>query len=274
MLNALPDELALLVLGSFIQWQNTGSGQRAPLLEPIGLRALASVCRTCKMLRDLAEPVLYHNYSKPAITNTQVTHLDVDNGDDHADPERAESVNHIQPNLSLRRLIRTLIERPDLAARVKCISLGQWETVDSLAFSGLKTHPRPAEEARRYYMTLSRLLLCSMSQPWATAWLYALSEGIEDAEIALLLALTPNVEQLELEIPVIAGLGSRLFLRKIVQMAICSRLHSCSSNDFHSFAHLKRLAVAGNRSQHDITSTTSKLLPELLELPGLECSQT
>lgn len=274
MLKALPDELALLVLGSFIQWQNTGSGHRAPLLEPTGLRALARVCRTCKKLRDLAEPVLYHNYSKPAITNVQVTHLDLDDGDDHADPERAGSVNNIQPNLSLRRFIRTLIERPDLAAHVECISLRQWETIDTLAFSGLKTCPRPAEEARVYYMTVSRLLSCSMSQSWVTAWLYALSESIEDAEIAFLLALTPNVEQLELDVPVFAGLGSRLFLHKIVQMAICSRLHSCSSNGSHSFAHLKRLAVASNRSQHDITSMTSKLLPEFLELPGLECSQT
>ena len=268
MLNNLPEELTLLILGCLVQWQSSELGIGPLSLDKSGLKALASICRSCKHLERLATPLLYRQYDKVGSPTSDNSRSVSDDG-----ASQIEKKNVVKPNVSLLRFLRTLVERPDLAYHVKHISLARWDTIDSLSSSGSKAEPCSAEEARRYYVAISHILLGTVSQDWVTTWLYCLSEGLEDAEVALLVALCPNVEILELETPTCEGNGPKLFLRWVMQSALRSRLHTLSFDSMHTFACLKRLRLFNQTVQDDAGFAILRTLPECLMVPKLVISQ-
>lgn len=231
-------------------------------------------------MKRIVEPQLYQTFTKDTNVKPPLYAYLSDDGhvhDLHDDDvniyeDRNGTTTALEPNIQLRRFLQTLIERPDLARHVKHVSLRQWETVDSLAYSGLTTHPAGSMEARSYYMAISRLLLGSSSQPWVAAWLYALAEGVEDAEVALLLALAPNLERLELEMPPVSWTGASLFLRKVVQQARKGSLYTFDLTGSHNFARLKHVAIFRGTTRDDMNPLALRLLSKIFDLPVCQYS--
>lgn len=200
----LPDELLLQIFTHLLSWEDAHRLDFEKVDED-GLKTLANLCISSKRLRFIAEPILYSIYVKP---------IHLCDREDHS-PSLCPIV-HI-PNVSLRHFIRTLIERPDLAALVKFVQLRAWETERTLgeelwsfeqARFDVTSIPPSTELAQKFWDAASEL---APAEKPPKDLLIALCRGDEDAEIALLLSLLPNVEKLQITFPNVPMDGYEFF---------------------------------------------------------------
>lgn len=183
-MDRLSNELLGQIFDFFVQ------GHRADNIQISGynvdkksLAVLASLTRTCKHFKELVEPLLYKRYVKLA------------NALDYKSQREAHP-----PNTAFRKFLRTLIHRPDLGRCVKYILLETWEVCQELKtttdFAPLT--PSDKEFRRLFRNAASRF---DIGQP-TRRWIKALCDyGHEDAEIELLLTLTPNVAEIQFHHP-------------------------------------------------------------------------
>ena len=150
--------------------------------ERLKQETLARLCRTCKCFQHLADPILYSAFIK------------LDHDCKEVRP-KAGVTGAQRPNRAFRSFLRTILERPYAAKMVKTIVLGSWETTHSLRALNMKPCPQQRDLSR--LVRDNRLpLLMTCKEPCYND----LSSGDEDAEIALLLALLTNVENLAIAI--------------------------------------------------------------------------
>lgn len=160
--------------------------------------ALSRICRSCKLFNQVATPLLYRAYSKPAFPgrdalgpfNTTTTDAEL-----YGQPTRniRDMKIHRRSVQNTRCFLRMLLLRPELCTHVTELVLYDWQ-LHHRAVSHCT--PLSAPLAQLYMSTATRLSIgndCSMS-----AWMKALQTGDEDAEIALLLSLVPNLATLKL----------------------------------------------------------------------------
>lgn len=147
---------------------------------------LASLCRTSKRFHAFAEPYLYETYVK---TSNRFVPADV----------VLQAPLSITPNKGLRRFLRTIIDRPSLALQVRHIVLLDWETDHSALANGF--YFNSLDEATAGAFCRAASLAMDDFTEIQSEWAEGLRLGNEDAEIALLVALTINVTSLELRIP-------------------------------------------------------------------------
>ena len=228
-----PDELLLYTFSYLINWNKNareGDGVFGGL-EERGQSTLAALCATCKRFRLIAEPMLYSIFIKP------------ENVYDRLAPNSVLQSTRHEPNGVLRLYLRTLLDRPDLAAQVQTVQLRAWEIEerldDDLFWAGVTVAPgEPVppslELARKFYQAATRLVSDLDSR---LDWLICLCRGDEDAEIALLLALLPNVERLQIVFPNV-GMDRYgiFFFHLIVQEAL-----NPDRPTMHTFSRLKVL---------------------------------
>lgn len=115
-----------------------------------------------------------------------------------------------QPNIALQQYLRTLIERPDLAQKVKRLIIGSWTQPLTLAeaesdppywLTAWATH-RPrisiAQDASSFdiFQAVLEKICRSNDGGRAARFSHRLLSESEDAEVGLLLLLTPNIEEL------------------------------------------------------------------------------
>ena len=111
----------------------------------VNLQALSSLTQTCKDLRTVTEPFLYHTFQKPCTQlrcRSRALTLDL-------------SISWIHVHFILPKFISALIERPKLAWHVRFLHLGWWSP----------SHPSVArqssENARLYKKKLPSLFKSS-----------------------------------------------------------------------------------------------------------------
>ncbi|KAF1350871.1 hypothetical protein BDV97DRAFT_350573 [Delphinella strobiligena] len=231
----LPDELLLQIFSRLATWESSPF-EDFGLYEKIdeeGLKTLAILCQSSKRFRYIAEPILYGAFVKP------------ENLLKRKKPNTLfQPVIH-EPCCILRKYLRTLIERPDLANQVKWVQLQAWESTETLKGEDMwpqeASHeatplPPSAQMAHSFYEAASKLLPEGASR---TEWLIALCRGDEDAEVALLLALLPNVERLQVILPKVFAPDEYhfFFFHRILQQAISRQ----EPSNMHTFSRLKRL---------------------------------
>jgi len=162
----------------------------------LGLKALSRVSQTCRVLSNMATPLLYQSFIKP--------HSDDENG-------------HLNRTNHLGCFLRTVVSNPELGALVKRIYIGRFEM-------GLYTrphnhgphlnHPPLMEPLRR---AMRHLTLYQHHEPWMRnlvglgrwnrdehgepRWDWTFRPGVEDAEILLLLGVLRNVSEVTLHLP-------------------------------------------------------------------------
>lgn len=227
------------------------------------MRALFGIGLQCKHFHLLANPLLYDTFIKPAST-------------DRADHLSAPVVYPVQKaNARLRKYLRTLLSRSDLAQLVKTLILQPWHTKASLSVD-------PLGRSARYsalFVPQGEDLLCFprslMPLSRTNSFWNDFRAGNEDAEVALLLHLTCNIEDLDISFH---GLSpdqpERFYFRQLLQEAVLTRSE-------HPFKNLRRLSAGGpaddlsdlsipgsiniqRRDRFDITN-----IAELISLPSI-----
>lgn len=187
----------------------------------IAIKALSSLCLTSRGLCALAQPLLFRNF----VRLSKALGTDV--------PEMALCDIGVKATETLELFIRTLLDRPDLANQVCSICLQERadekrdDDTDSeqfLAccidspeipddyetFDGYKTDQMPEKTTRILDETLLDRFLDStrripafdsesLDHDWHDTWRLGLAEGRDDATIALLLTLVPNLKHLDIE---------------------------------------------------------------------------
>lgn len=193
MLAKLPNELLLKVLEYFPVSSESFDGD--PDIR-LSIETLAALCRTCRLFQDLATPMLYHTVF--------VSHRH----------------NRLPSSFrSLRKLTRTLLERPSLRNFVRFVKI--WNTRQP--GTGYEDYQYPhSTEIRHLYEDITQSFsLGSRHEGWvnylqgkarirgvtaireddesSTKCGYLYYYRSEDAACALLLFLTPNILELDLQ---------------------------------------------------------------------------
>lgn len=157
-----------------VQWQN--------------IKTLARICRTCKQFEALATPLLYSTFLKPSTIPLWDDPEDLNQEHDHPLPH-------------LRQFLRTLIKRPDLRLHVKSVHIGGFRTL--VRPEAHQNHPCPISSKMRqeYYLTAKAYFLGARDLDWLNDLDGRTYRGYvsEDAEIALLFCLVPNISYLSLQ---------------------------------------------------------------------------
>lgn len=193
----LPDEILLEVfrhISSFKHDENTVYSDRPNHNMAIRFRVsesatFASLCRTSKRFNELAEPLLYQTFVK------KVNAFSPSNAERRSVP----GLVFIPPNDQLRGFLRTIIHRPALALHIRTIILQWWETDHSGLTDGFEFSPPDDKTLDAFRTAANKFIKAPHSN--RSEWKYALADGNEDAEIALLLALATNLTSLEFKIP-------------------------------------------------------------------------
>ncbi|KAG9745926.1 hypothetical protein KCU73_g7755, partial [Aureobasidium melanogenum] len=172
---------------------------------------LASLCLVSKTWRDIAQPLLYRTYIKTEKTDPDIDHdeyneakieaLEAKGVDISTLPEEEFEWTDYRKPIPIEMFIRTMIERPDLAEQVECLSISNYwdenaerkwgrtdvnKTLGEMMYNAsLKVPLQKTKPAWRF-------------DDWQEDWRNELREGDEIAEVALLMVLLPNVRCLDL----------------------------------------------------------------------------
>lgn len=173
---------------------------------------LASLCLVSKAWRGIAQPLLYRTYIKIEKTDMRIDHdeyneakieaMEAQGIDIAKIPEDEFEYTGYRKPIPLEMFIRTMIERPDLAEQVECLSISNyWDENERRPYArddvnkalgeamynaSLKVPPQKTSWEWRYPSELQE------------DWRKELREGDEVAEVALLMFLLPNVRFLDL----------------------------------------------------------------------------
>jgi hypothetical protein len=173
---------------------------------------LTSLCLVSKVWRNIAQPLLYRTYIKTEKTDPGIDHdeyneakieaMEAQGMDIATIPEEEFEYTDYRKPIPLEMFIRTMIERPDLAEQVECLSISNYwdENADrgygrtdvnkalgeAMLNASLKVPPQKTPWEWRY------------PSEWQEDWRNELREGDEVAEVALLMVLLPNIRFLDL----------------------------------------------------------------------------
>jgi hypothetical protein len=173
---------------------------------------LASLCLVSKAWRDIAQPLLYRTYIKTERTDpdldddeyneTKIEAMEAQGIDTLTIPEEEFEYTDYRKPIALEMFVRTMIERPDLAERVECLSISNyWDENADRGFGRTNVNKALGEA-----MFNASLRVPPQKTPWAGRypsewqedWRNELREGDEVAEVALLMVLLPNIQHLDL----------------------------------------------------------------------------
>ncbi|THX14642.1 hypothetical protein D6D13_02734 [Aureobasidium pullulans] len=197
----LPNELLLMIIEPYKRCHQrsprTGQASVSSIEQADNTRLLAGFARVSKTWYGVIAPILYSTYVKP------------DNAYRRSSPPIATLAPlYAQPNKNLRLFLRSIITRPKLARDVTKLVLGSWDhTMTCFQYnnmlssaSGLANSLRqssvaipPGDFLRSGYKATLLSLRLTVAQ-----FVTNLFGGDEDAEVGLLIALTPNVHELYL----------------------------------------------------------------------------
>ena len=154
-------------------------------------RTLAACCSVSRTLRSLAEPLLYSTYIKPASL-----YLEENNNDE----DSVLGYKLIQtPKQSLASFLCTTISRPELAQRIRRVILLPWEIPRML---GIMYKSALVSASQDLIETLHRFPLAESLPKFDTDRLNSdLLKGSEKSQVALLLAIAANIEDLSIVPP-------------------------------------------------------------------------
>lgn len=204
----LPNELLLMIIEPYKRCHQrsprTGQASVSSIEQADNTRRLAGFARVSKTWYGVIAPILYSTYVKP------------DNAYHRSSPPIATLAPlYAQPNKNLRLFLRSIITRPKLARDVKKLVLGSWDhTMTCFQYnnmlsseSGLANSLRqssvaipPGDFLRSGYKATLLSLRLTPAPPCTRVAQFVtnLFGGDEDAEVGLLIALTPNVHELYL----------------------------------------------------------------------------
>jgi hypothetical protein len=132
----LPDEISLEIA----RWYPavTKFQDPADVLEEYNLtkKTLASLCLVSRAWRNIAQPLLYRTFVKSEETDPSDDHLEYDEAEieamearginRHTIPKEDFKYTDYRKPVPLEMFIRTMIERPDLAEQVECLSISNY----------------------------------------------------------------------------------------------------------------------------------------------------
>ncbi|KAF1353844.1 hypothetical protein BDV97DRAFT_367403 [Delphinella strobiligena] len=228
----LPNELLTLVfehLDPILSPLSLAQDRDIPHFSFENERTLSHVSLTGKLLRELAERVLYRTFLK--------------------EPSARELTGPLHI-LRLRKFLYTLCKRPDLRVHVRRMIIGEWDTtvLNRRLKSRLGSERHQWKKQTAIFMAAIRLFRFSHLAGWKDM----LRQGNEDAEIALLFFLTPSL--VELHIALAAKWGLNRSLRRAFSMTPSSQLPGAIERlywpRFHGFKELERVTVAANVSPY------------------------
>ncbi|GAB7340847.1 hypothetical protein MBLNU457_7208t1 [Dothideomycetes sp. NU457] len=204
LLTDLPEELLHLIITQCICEVPEDYAASFAGLYNDNLKILNRLCLTSRRLESTARGLLYHTFVKPENL--------------HSTRRRWYGIGQISDNVVLRRFLRTLIQRPDLRKHVKRLVLLRWK--DHLTRHHQVSSRLSAQDERDFKQILSQALeqyhlKDGVDRAWKNAlladhWTPPTLDGAqskrypnycEDAEVALLLLLVPNIDTLEIDIP-------------------------------------------------------------------------
>ncbi|THY07292.1 hypothetical protein D6D01_09783, partial [Aureobasidium pullulans] len=167
--------------------------------------ALASLCLISKQLYPIAQPALHGNYVKFATPSPEERCLanEIQYQVDENDPP-------YRKNIQLEKFLRTLIERPDLAAAVVNLRIDRYNDKENSPSRCQKVKVLPLDPTLSgMFESGIKILIGPLTEPPSLlnqqistrdCWEGELQAGVEGAEVALLLAILPNVRLLDLEV--------------------------------------------------------------------------
>jgi len=173
---------------------------------------LASPCLVSKAWRDIAQPLLYRTYIKTEKTDIGIDHdeyneakidaMEAQGMDITKIPEEEFEYTDYRKPIPLEMFIRTILERPDLAEQVECLSISNyWDESERRPYGRTDVNKALGEA-----MYNASLRVPPQKTPWEWRypsewqedWRNELREGDEVAEVALLMVLLPNIRFLNL----------------------------------------------------------------------------
>ncbi|KAK7417600.1 hypothetical protein QQX98_004421 [Neonectria punicea] len=141
-------------------------------LVPSSIDSIHAVLLTCKQLYEVALPLSVHTFR------------DIDH-ESLLEPST-------RPSNRLKFLRYVTITKSFLAHHVKCIILEDFTTRDTDMPEATKQYYTD-EDLKTYQDLIEKT---TDDKPWRREWLHDFSQGIADAELSVLLAACPNLEQL------------------------------------------------------------------------------
>lgn len=158
-----------------------------------------------------------------------------------------------------------MIERPDLASCCSLVILNGW-TKGTRTETNLRRPEPPSEAMARMFSKAAASFDLSIAN---TSWRTALSNGREDAEVALLLSLTPNIKKLVIGYPApLIATGDDFVLDSLLAKTVSSG----PERGVEIFKNLRELTIHSERSSRvEAEKSTFPLqyLLACLSLPSL-----
>ena len=187
MLERLPNEILHLVLESLATSPRVLHVDENKYYENHrnNWKTLAKLCRVSRRVRDVVEPLLYRNYSKP------------------------DSTWNVDEHYRFRKFLTIVLGRPELLQHVRSLYIGSWRH-EGYNRLGFESDEYDDDDSDDDYEKLDAgfpgglLTLYSKYTDTSTLsdeWRHALMTGDEAAEITLLMSLTPNLEHIEFCMP-------------------------------------------------------------------------
>ena len=136
MMASLPNEIFLEIVKHFPPINKFHDPSDVLEEYNITKNTLASLCLVSKIWRDIAQPLLYRTYIKTEDFDPNIDHdeyieakieaMEAHGIDIQTSPDEELEYTDYRKPVPLENFIRTMIERPDLAERVECLSISNY----------------------------------------------------------------------------------------------------------------------------------------------------
>ncbi|KAH0359654.1 hypothetical protein KCU65_g9839, partial [Aureobasidium melanogenum] len=202
----LPNEIWLEVASNLDLPACASEDETVDEHDKIVQQTLVSLCLVSKQLRTIFQPCLYRSFVKYSRLPARTRLLTADSEWLHKYYQRDErTFRTTRKQTRLENFILTMIHRPDLAFMVEQLRVGSFNQTSSLPVHFQKLYERlPLSET--IFKTLEKALRTfpgfeRLPQWIRRLWLQSLQDGEEEAEVALLLVLLPNLHSLHINSP-------------------------------------------------------------------------
>lgn len=285
-----PDEILLNILGHLEDEYNQDDNDST-----IIKHVLLDLCRSSKLFCIAAQPILHSKFSR---TNDE---MDQYTEDDHLPATR---YRRFRRTTRTENFLRTLIHRSDLAANVKFIRLHAFQNgnrpksfdseylpldpIMTMLMSDASQRIPPPEPPMMFRVVPvdSKTEDKHSILKWQDKWRSALRRGAPNAEIALLLALLPNVSLLHLSSSdydlgeyvdnlceqMLGPLSRKRVNHHGLELKVDSDWRSQSCTPIGILPNLKELRVATQHNWSNLTFEGIKCLITIPTLRRLSCT--
>lgn len=230
--------------------------------------ALASLCLVSKAHHAIAQPALYRTFVK--FGSPRLAEKDFVN---NFEISLMKISLQIRQNTRLEKFLRTLIQQPQLACNVKHVRIDHYYFCHSRrpGFGLVGKSPFDPVLGEDFVLALRDVTGPSRHRyPAHLLWAQCLKTGQEEAELALLLAILPNLRSLDLEASD-SDPGRRGFCVSLLFKSTASyrawAFHDISTDHAPVFSHLEVFNVRPPSIQESLVSMPDCI--PLLTLPTL-----